>query len=371
MTVAGWVQVVVLFVLVLVCVKPLGLYMAGVFAGERTFLTPVFGPLERLVYRICRIDPNVEMAWYTYLFAVLAFSFVSFVYLYVLLRTQQWLPLDPQGFGPMAPDLAWNTAVSFMTNTNWQFYSGENTLSYLSQMAGLAWHNFTSAALGIAVAVAFIRGLARTDRRTLGNFWADLTRASLYVLLPISILGTLLLVYTGVPQNFNAYQSVTSLEGFKQRITGGPMASQEVIKELGTNGGGFVGQNSAAPNENPTPLSDLIELWLMIVIAAALTYTFGRMVKDPSRLGAVRGDGDSVLRRSRRRLLGGGGRKSEHSRFGDRRREHGREGSSLRRRRLRAVGRGDDGDVVRCGERDARLVHRARRFGPAAEHAAR
>jgi K+-transporting ATPase ATPase A chain len=280
MTVAGWVQVVVLFVLVLVCVKPLGLYMAGVFAGERTFLTPVFGPLERLVYRICRIDPNVEMAWYTYLFAVLAFSFVSFVYLYVLLRTQQWLPLDPQGFGPMAPDLAWNTAVSFMTNTNWQFYSGENTLSYLSQMAGLAWHNFTSAALGIAVAVAFIRGLARTDRRTLGNFWADLTRASLYVLLPISILGTLLLVYTGVPQNFNAYQSVTSLEGFKQRITGGPMASQEVIKELGTNGGGFVGQNSAAPNENPTPLSDLIELWLMIVIAAALTYTFGRMVKD-------------------------------------------------------------------------------------------
>jgi K+-transporting ATPase ATPase A chain len=280
MTAIGWLQVAVLFALVLVCVKPLGLFMARVFAGERTFLSPVLGPVERGIYRICRIDPNSEMTWYTYLFAVLAFSFVSFAYLYILLRTQQWLPLNPQGFGPMAPDLAWNTAISFMTNTNWQFYSGEGTLSYLTQMAGLAWHNFTSAAMGIAIAIAFIRGLARTDLRTLGNFWADLTRACLYVLLPISILGTLLLVYTGVPQNFNAYTNVTSLEGFKQQITGGPMASQEVIKELGTNGGGFVGQNSASPNENPTPFSDLFELWLILLIAAALTYTFGRMVKD-------------------------------------------------------------------------------------------
>src|SRR5579883_741074 len=280
MTAAGWAQAVLLFLLVLAAVKPLGTYMARVFEGERTWLSPLLGPVERLTYRLCGIDEREEMAWYTYMFAVLAFSAVGLAFLYVLLRTQQWLPLNPQHFPNMAPDLAWNTSVSFMTNTNWQFYSGENSLSYLSQMAGLAWHNFVSAALGIAVAVAFIRGLARTDRRTLGNFWADLTRASLYVLLPISILGTLLLVYTGVPQNFNAYQSVTSLEGFKQRITGGPMASQEVIKELGTNGGGFVGQNSAAPNENPTPLSDLIELWLMMVIAAALTYTFGRMVKD-------------------------------------------------------------------------------------------
>jgi potassium-transporting ATPase potassium-binding subunit len=279
-TVIGWLQAVVFFVLVLICVKPLGLFMAQVFNGERTFLTPVFGPLETAIYRICRIDPNAEMTWYTYLFAVLAFTVAGFAYLYILLRTQQWLPFNPQGFGPMAPDLAFNTAISFVTNTNWQFYSGESTLSYLTQMAGLAWHNFVSAALGIAVAIAFIRGLARTNLRTLGNFWADLTRATLYVLLPISILSGLLLVYTGVPQNFHAYQQVVSLEGFKQQITGGPMASQESIKELGTNGGGFVGQNSASPNENPTPFSDLLELWLIIVIAAALTYTFGRMVKD-------------------------------------------------------------------------------------------
>ncbi|MGA7570469.1 MAG: potassium-transporting ATPase subunit KdpA [Candidatus Aquilonibacter sp.] len=280
MTAIGWLQIAVLFVIVLVCVKPLGLFMAKVFAGERTFLTPVFGPVENTIYRLCRIDPNAEMTWYTYLFAVLALTFVGFAFLYILLRTQQWLPLNPQGFGPMAPDLAFNTAISFVTNTNWQFYSGESTLSYLSQMMGLAWHNFISAGLGIAVAIAFIRGLARTSTKTLGNFWADLTRACLYVLLPISIVGGLALVYLGVPQNFHPYQNVVSLEGFKQQITGGPMASQEVIKELGTNGGGFIGQNSASPNENPTPLSDMFELWLFIVIAAALTYTFGRMVKD-------------------------------------------------------------------------------------------
>ncbi|MGD0967290.1 MAG: potassium-transporting ATPase subunit KdpA [Candidatus Aquilonibacter sp.] len=280
MTAIGWVQVAVLFALVLICVKPLGLFMGRVFAGERTFLTPVLGPVENTIYRLCRIDPNAEMTWYAYLFAVLAFTFVGFAYLYILLRTQQWLPLNPQGFGPMAPDLAFNTAISFVTNTNWQFYSGENTLSYLSQMMGLAWHNFVSAGIGIAVAIAFIRGLAGTNIKTLGNFWADLTRSCLYVLLPISIVAGLALVYLGVPQNFHAYQSVTSLEGFEQQITGGPMASQESIKELGTNGGGFIGQNSSSPNENPTPLSDLFEMWLLLVIAAALTYTFGWMVKD-------------------------------------------------------------------------------------------
>ncbi|MGB6061090.1 MAG: potassium-transporting ATPase subunit KdpA, partial [Candidatus Aquilonibacter sp.] len=172
MTAIGWLQIAVLFVIVLVCVKPLGLFMAKVFAGERTFLTPVFGPVENTIYRLCRIDPNAEMTWYTYLFAVLALTFVGFAFLYILLRTQQWLPLNPQGFGPMAPDLAFNTAISFVTNTNWQFYSGESTLSYLSQMMGLAWHNFISAGLGIAVAIAFIRGLARTSTKTLGNFWA-------------------------------------------------------------------------------------------------------------------------------------------------------------------------------------------------------
>jgi len=276
----GWLQALVLFGLVLVAVKPLGAFMARVFQGESTFLTPILAPVERMIYRFCGVDPKKEMTWYTYLFATLAFSAVGLVYLFVLLRTQAYLPLNPQKFGNLAPDLAWNTAVSFVTNTNWQFYAGENTLSYLSQMVGLAWHNFTSAAVGIVLAIAFIRGIARTDLRTLGNFWADMTRCCLYVLLPISIVGTLLLVWTGVPQNFHPYETVTSIDGFHQAITGGPMASQEVIKELGTNGGGFVGQNSAAPNENPTPLSDLFELWLLMVIAASLTYTFGRMVKD-------------------------------------------------------------------------------------------
>jgi K+-transporting ATPase ATPase A chain len=280
MTSIGWLQALVLFALVLACVKPLGLFMARVFEGERTFLTPVLGPIERAIYRLCRIDPAQEMPWYTYLFACMAFSLVGLFYLYALLRTQAYLPLNPQHFGNMAPDLAFNTAVSFVTNTNWQFYSGESALSYLTQMAGLAWHNFTSAAVGIALVIAFIRGLARTNLKTLGNFWADLTRCCLYVLLPISIVATLVLVWQGMPQNFHSYQAVQSIEGFRQSITGGPMASQEAIKELGTNGGGFVGQNSASPNENPTPFSDLFELWLLLVLAAALTYTFGRMVKD-------------------------------------------------------------------------------------------
>jgi K+-transporting ATPase ATPase A chain len=280
MTAIGWLQALVLFALVLVCVKPLGLFMARVFEGDRTFLTPVLGPLERAIYRLCRIDPAQEMPWYTYLFACMAFSLVGLLYLYALLRTQAYLPLNPQHFGNMAPDFAFNTAISFVTNTNWQFYSGESTLSYLTQMAGLAWHNFTSAAVGIALVIAFIRGLARTNLKTLGNFWADLTRCCLYVLIPISIVATLVLVWQGMPQNFHSYQAIQSIEGFKQSITGGPMASQEAIKELGTNGGGFVGQNSASPNENPTPFSDLFELWLLLVLAAALTYTFGRMVKD-------------------------------------------------------------------------------------------
>jgi potassium-transporting ATPase potassium-binding subunit len=253
MTLVGWLQVLFLFGTVLVCVKPLGLFMARVFNGQRTFLSPVLAPVETAIYRVCRIDPNAEMTWYTYLFAMLAFSLFSLFYLYILLRVQQWLPLNPPKFGAMSPDLAWNTAVSFTTNTNWQFYSGENTLSYLSQMAGLAWHNFTSAGVGIVAVIAFIRGLARQNMKTLGNFWADLTRSMLYVLLPISIVGCLVLVWMGTPQNFHPYMNVTSPEGFQQTNTGGPMASQEVIKELGTNGGGFIGQNSAAPNEKPTP----------------------------------------------------------------------------------------------------------------------
>jgi K+-transporting ATPase ATPase A chain len=280
MTLVGWLQNLLLFLLVLACVKPLGGFMARIFMGERTFLSPVVAPLESAIYKLCRIDPAREMGWKSYLLAVMGFSVVGFAYLYTLLRTQAWLPLNPQGFGNVAPDLAFNTAISFLTNTNWQFYSGESTLSYLTQMAGLAWHMFVSAAAGIAIAVAVIRGFVRTDGKTLGNFWVDMTRAVLYVLVPISLIGALVLIFQGVPQNFAPYVNAKNAEGFTQAITGGPMASLEVIKELGTNGGGFVGANSISPNENPTPFTDLFELFLMLLIPAALTYTYGRFAKD-------------------------------------------------------------------------------------------
>lgn len=287
MTSIGWLQAGVFFVIVLALTKPIGSYMARVFAGERTWMTPVFAPLERLIYRFCGVREDEEMTWYAYALSMLAFSLVGLVYLYVLLRTQRWLPLNPAHVGNMAPDLAWNTAVSFTTNTNWQFYSGETAMSYLAQMAGLAWHNFVSAAVGIAIAVAVVRGLVRTTVKTLGNFWVDLTRCALYVLLPISIVVGLFLVWQGVPQNFHAYESVKSVEGFAQTITGGPMASQEAIKELGTNGGGFVNANSASPNENPTALSNLVEMLLIFVLGAGLTYMYGKMVKDTRQGWAI------------------------------------------------------------------------------------
>lgn len=287
MTFVGWAQTIFFFLIILAITKPLGSYMAKVFGGERTFFTPVLRPLERLIYHLCGIREDEEMTWYAYALSMLAFSAISFFYLYVLLRTQKWLPLNPQHFDNMTPDLAWNTAISFTTNTNWQFYSGESTMSYLSQMAGLAWHNFVSAAVGIAIAVAVVRGLVRTNVKTLGNFWVDLTRCSLYILLPISIAVGLYLVSAGMPQNFHAYQSVKTLEGATQAITGGPMASQEVIKELGTNGGGFVNANSASPNENPTPLSNLIELVLIFSLGAGLTYMYGKMVKDTRQGWAI------------------------------------------------------------------------------------
>ena len=280
MTIIGWLQAALVFAVVCMLVKPLGAYMASVFQGERVLLTPVLGPVERGFYRICRIEAAREMGWKTYAFAVVAFSLVSFIYLYVLLRVQAFLPLNPQGFGNLAPDLAWNTAISFMTNTNWQFYSGESTMSYLSQMAGLGWHMFVSAGTGIAIAIALMRGLARRSGTTIGNFWVDLTRTVLYVLLPIAIVGSLLLLWQGVPQNFLSYATATTLEGAAQAIPQGPMASMEIIKELGTNGGGFVNANSASPWENPTGLSNLVELVCIFLIGGALTYTFGRFVRD-------------------------------------------------------------------------------------------
>jgi potassium-transporting ATPase potassium-binding subunit len=287
MTAIGWLQAIVFFLLVLAVTKPLGTYMARVFEGERTWLTPVFAPLEKAIYRLCGVRADEEMTWYAYALSMLAFSLVGLAYLYMLLRTQRWLPFNPQHIDNMSPDLAWNTAVSFTTNTNWQFYSGETAMSYLSQMAGLAWHNFVSAATGIAIAVAVVRGVVRTNVKTLGNFWVDLTRCSLYILLPISIVVGLLFVSQGIPQNLQAYQAAKSVEGFSAAITGGPMASQEVIKELGTNGGGFVNANSASPNENPTPFTNLIELLLIFALGAGLTYTYGKMVKDTRQGWAI------------------------------------------------------------------------------------
>jgi K+-transporting ATPase ATPase A chain len=287
MTAIGWLQAIIFFLLVLAVTKPLGTYMARVFEGERTWLAPVFAPLERVIYRLCGVRADEEMTWYAYALSVLAFSLVGLAYLYVLLRTQKWLPFNPQHIDNMTPDLAWNTAVSFTTNTNWQFYSGETAMSYLAQMAGLAWHNFVSAAAGIAIAVAVVRGVVRTNVKTLGNFWVDLTRCLLYILLPVSIVVGLLFVSAGIPQNLHAYQAVKSVEGFSQSITGGPMASQEVIKELGTNGGGFVNANSASPNENPTPFTNLVELLLIFSLGAGLTYMYGKMVKDTRQGWAI------------------------------------------------------------------------------------
>jgi K+-transporting ATPase ATPase A chain len=283
----GWLQAIAFFLIVLAVTKPLGSYMARVFSGERTWLSGFLRPLERMIYRACGIREDAEMTWYAYALSMLVFSVLGFAYLYLLLRTQKWLPFNPQHVDNMAPDLAWNTAVSFTTNTNWQFYSGEQAMSYLSQMAGLAWHNFASAAVGVAIAVAVVRGLARTSVKTLGNFWVDLTRCSLYVLLPISVVVGLFLVWQGMPQNFHAYATVHSIEGFTQSITGGPMASQEAIKDLGTNGGGFVNANSASPNENPTPLTNLVEMLLIFALGAGLTYMYGKMVKDTRQGWAI------------------------------------------------------------------------------------
>jgi K+-transporting ATPase ATPase A chain len=287
MTAVGWLQAAIFFLVVLALTKPIGLYMVAVFEGKRTWLSPVLRPLEVAIYRLCGVREDEEMSWFVYAVALLAFSVIGLAYLYVLLRTQKWLPFNPQHFDNMTPDLAWNTAVSFLTNTNWQFYSGESTMSYLSQMAGLAWHNFVSAAAGIAIAVAVVRGLVRTSVSTLGNFWVDLTRTALYLLLPVSIVVGLFFVSQGMPQNFHAYQPVTSIEGFAQSITGGPMASQEVIKELGTNGGGFVNANAAAPNENPTPLTNFVEMILIFCLGAGLTYMYGKMVKDTRQGWAI------------------------------------------------------------------------------------
>jgi K+-transporting ATPase ATPase A chain len=280
MTGNGLLQIALYLAVLILLTKPLGAFMAKVFAGERTWMHRVLRPLETAIYKLCGIDENHEQRWTQYAGGVLVLSAVSIVFTYLLLRLQQWFPLNPQGLGNVGTDLSFNTAASFGTNTNWQSYVPETTMSYLSQMLGLATHNFWSAATGIAVAIAVIRGFARHSVDTLGNFWVDFTRATLYVLLPLSIVGALLLCSQGAIQNFDSYTKVATVEGPAQTIPQGPLASQEAIKMIGTNGGGFTNANSAHPFENPTPFSNFIEMLMIFIIPAGLTYTFGKMVKD-------------------------------------------------------------------------------------------
>ncbi|HET9167438.1 MAG TPA: potassium-transporting ATPase subunit KdpA [Candidatus Angelobacter sp.] len=302
MTLNGWFQILLYFAVILLLTKPMGVFMARVFSREKTWLDPVMRPVEKLLYKLTRVDEDHEMRWTEYCTAMLLFSAVSMLVLYLLERTQQWLPFNPQKFPAVPQDLAFNTAASFTTNTNWQFYSGEQVMSYFTQMAGLAFHNFASAAVGMALAIAFIRGIARREKDSLGNFWVDTTRATLWVLVPISIVAALVLTSQGVIQNFKPYDAVKLVEPqqvqkigqdgkpvidangkplleaiSEQTIAQGPFASQEAIKELGTNGGGPLNANSAHPYENPTPFSNFFEMVLIFLIPAGFTYTLGRM----------------------------------------------------------------------------------------------
>ncbi|NTE88197.1 potassium-transporting ATPase subunit KdpA [Agrobacterium rubi] len=278
MTIIGWLQIGLLFLAVLCVVKPLGLYMAKVFSGERTFLSPVLNPIERGIYRAAGTSADKEQTWLAYTLSMLAFSLASFLVLYAILRLQAYLPLNPQGFANVPADLAFNTSVSFVTNTNWQNYAGEATMSHLSQMVGLTVQNFLSAAVGIALAMAFTRAFMRSQASTLGNFWVDMTRATLYVLVPLAIVIALVFVWTGVPQTLDASVTATTLEGAQQVISLGPVASQEAIKQLGTNGGGFFNANAAHPFENPTAFANYVNIFAMLCVSSALVYTFGQMV---------------------------------------------------------------------------------------------
>ena len=314
MTLNGWLQILFFFALVLAVTKPLGIFMTHVFNRERTFMDPVLRPIERLMYRVTGVQEEREMGWIEYGISMLLFSVVSMLALYLLQRAQLHLPWNPQKLAGVPSDLAFNTAASFTTNTNWQNYSGETTMSYFTQMAGLAYHNFVSAAVGMALAIAFIRGIVRREKETIGNFWVDMVRCCLWILLPMSIVGAMLLVWQGVPQNLKPYDTVKLIEPQQVQKTGsdgkpvvdasgkpvmdtvtdqnvaqGPIASQEIIKELGTNGGGFMGANSAHPFENPTPLSNLIEMFAIFCISSGLTYTLGRMTGSQRHGWAVWG----------------------------------------------------------------------------------
>jgi potassium-transporting ATPase potassium-binding subunit len=280
-------QIGIYCVLIFLITKPMGIYLHKVFEGERTWLTPVLKPIERTFYRVAGVNDSQEMRWTTYTVAMLVFSAVSMLMTYIVLRFQSGLPFNPQDLGNIEPRLAFNTAASFTTNTNWQSYVPEVTMSYFSNMFGLATHNYFSAAVGISIAIALVRGLSRHSARELGNFWVDLTRCTLYVLMPICIVITMILVWRGVPQNLNDYTSVTTIAGGAQTIAQGPIASQEAIKMLGTNGGGFLNANSAHPFENPTPFTNFLQMLLIFSIPAGLTYTFGRMVGNTKQGWAI------------------------------------------------------------------------------------
>jgi len=287
MTANGWVQIAVFFLVVIAITKPLGGYMTAVFNGERTLLWPLLRPLERAVYAVCRVDEKDEQHWTIYAVAMLAFSFAGFLTLYALQRLQGGLPFNPQHLPAVGQHLAFNTSISFITNTNWQSYVPETTMSYLVQMWGLTVHNFVSAATGIALAMALIRGFSRRSAHSIGNFWVDLTRCTLYVLLPASIVIGLFFVWQGMPQNLLPYTAASTLEGAKQIIAQGPVASQEVIKMMGTNGGGFFNANSAHPFENPSAITNFVQLVLIFSLGAALTNVFGRMVGDQRQGWAI------------------------------------------------------------------------------------
>ncbi|CAN5921348.1 potassium-transporting ATPase subunit KdpA [soil metagenome] len=287
MTFNGWAQIALFVALVLLLTRPLGGYLDKVMAGRRTFMSPVLLPLERGFYRLAGVNPDEDQSWWLYGRDMMIFHIAGYVFLYLLLRLQNFLPFNPQDMAAVPPDLAGNTAMSFITNTNWQAYGGETTMSYLSQMTGLTVQNFLSAATGVALAVALVRGFARANAKGIGNFWADLVRVTLYVFLPACILLTLFYVWQGVPQNLSGYVEATTLEGAKQTIAQGPVASQLAIKMLGTNGGGFFNANSAHPYENPTALANLVQMLSIFVIGAALTNVFGRAVGDERQGWAI------------------------------------------------------------------------------------
>src|ERR1700730_9086367 len=287
MTVIGWIQIILYCAIVVALVKPLGWYMTRVFSGERTFLSPILRPVEAGGYWIGGVEERREQPWVTYPVAMLLFHVGGVLIIYGLMRLQALLPLNPADQSAVAPDLSFNTAISFITNTNWQNYGGESTLSYLVQMLGLTHQNFLSAATGIALAVALIRGFSRSSMRTIGNFWVDVTRCTLYVLLPICVVYTLFLVWQGMPQTLGPYADATTLEGAKQTIAVGPVASQVAIQMLGTNGGGFFNANAAHPFENPTALSNFVQMISIFVLGAALTNVFGRMVGNQRQGWAI------------------------------------------------------------------------------------